>query len=213
MLQGRRLCEWCEKELPTETRKGQRYCNQKCRQSAFRVRRRREIFQRNTHPLRMAYADPPYPGFASMYRNEPDYEGEVDHELLIEHMTQCYDGWALSTSGKKVGPFRKVLSYCPPEARIAAWCKPIGVSRNSLGMHNTWEALIVMPGRRIKPGFRDWLLAQPARFGGRLRGRKTIEFCIWMFRCLGLLPGDELEDLYPGTGIVSRAFRHWSNTR
>ena len=30
-------------------------------------------------PLRLAYADPPYPGKAWLYRGHPDYAGEVDH--------------------------------------------------------------------------------------------------------------------------------------
>jgi len=48
-------------------------------------------------PLRLAYADPPYPGKAYLYRDHPDYGGEVDHAELIERLA-AYDGWALSTS-------------------------------------------------------------------------------------------------------------------
>ena len=29
--------------------------------------------------MRIAYADPPYPGCAHLYRGHPDYAGEVDH--------------------------------------------------------------------------------------------------------------------------------------
>lgn len=28
---------------------------------------------------RLAYADPPYPGWADRYRSHPDYAGEVNH--------------------------------------------------------------------------------------------------------------------------------------
>lgn len=45
-------------------------------------------------PLRLAYADPPYPGKARLYRDHPDYGGEVDHAALIVRLTE-YDGWAL----------------------------------------------------------------------------------------------------------------------
>jgi hypothetical protein len=90
--------------------------------------------------------------------------------------------------------------------------KPIGVARTTLGMHNTWEPLIVVPGRELQPGFRDWLAAQPARLGGELKGRKPIAFCAWLFRCLGLVAGDELVDLFPGTGIVGRAWRELSRS-
>jgi hypothetical protein len=74
-----------------------------------------------------------------------------------------------------------------------------------------WEPLIVVRGRRRHPGFRDWLFAQPARFGGELMGRKPLAFCAFLFEQLGLLPGDTFEDLYPGTGIVSRAWRELSS--
>lgn len=50
-------------------------------------------------PLRLAYADPPYPGNARLYRDHPDYGGEVDHAALIERLS-AYDGWALSTSAE-----------------------------------------------------------------------------------------------------------------
>lgn len=33
--------------------------------------------------MRVAYADPPYPGCAHLYRDHPDYAGEVDHEALV----------------------------------------------------------------------------------------------------------------------------------
>lgn len=37
--------------------------------------------------MRMAYADPPYPGLASRYyRREPNFAGEVNHEELIAQL-------------------------------------------------------------------------------------------------------------------------------
>ena len=47
--------------------------------------------------LRLAYADPPYPGKAWLYRDHPDYGGEVDNAELVGRLAG-YDGWALSTS-------------------------------------------------------------------------------------------------------------------
>ena len=32
-----------------------------------------------TEALRIGYADPPYPGQAHLYKDHPDYGGEVDH--------------------------------------------------------------------------------------------------------------------------------------
>lgn len=120
------------------------------------------------------------------------------------------DGWALSTSASAL---RDLLPLCPEGARVAAWVKPHGVSGKTFGLHNAWEPLIVVGGRRKRGGVRDWLRAMPARFGGELPGRKPIAFCAWLFDCLGMVPGDALDDLFPGTGIVARAWRELSSRK
>src|SRR5262245_36185698 len=71
-------------------------------------------------PMRLAYADPPYPGQAKKYRDQPDYAGEVDHAGLIESLCS-YDGWALSTNSRSL---QYVLSLCPPGVRTVIWIKP-----------------------------------------------------------------------------------------
>jgi hypothetical protein len=200
------VCAWCRQAIPDARR---RFCSKKCRQTAFRLRRRRERQLDGAGSLTFAYADPPYPGRArKYYADEPTYAGEVDHVALIASLEASrrearYAGWALSTSADAL---RSLLPLCPPEVRVAAWVKPIGASSRTYGLHNCWEPLLVVGGRQLRPGVRDWLRAQPARFGGDLPGRKPIAFCAWLFDCLGMLPGDELVDLFPGTGVVSRAW-------
>lgn len=54
------LCSWCSKASATHT-----FCSQRCRQAAFRVRRRRATEEAADRPMRFAYADPPYPGLAA----------------------------------------------------------------------------------------------------------------------------------------------------
>lgn len=200
-------CAWCRRCLEA-TRRDARFCSRRCRQSAFRLRRRRATEGRALTPLRFAYADPPYPGRARRYYgDQPTFAGEVDHAALIASLTTSYDGWALSTAADAL---RAVLPLCPAEARVCAWVKPIGAAPATFGLHNTWEPLIVMQGRRLRPGRRDWLRAMPARGGGDLPGRKPLAFCAWLFDCLGMLPGDDLVDLFPGTGIVGRAWAELS---
>ncbi len=157
----------------------------------------------------MAYADPPYIGTAAKYYSAEDsYAGEVDHAELVASLRAAeYDGWALSCSSRSL---RQLLPLCPEGARACAWVKPIGVPPATNGLHSTWEALIVVGGRRRPPGVRDWLRVQPARGEGTLPGRKPIAFCAWLFDCLGMVPGDILVDLFPGTGIVGRAWREMS---
>ncbi len=204
------LCRWCAERPVADPRAT--YCSRRCRQAAFRLRRRRELGDVSPAPApaTFAYADPPYPGNARRYYgNEPTYGGEVDHAALVASLTAAgYAGWALSTSSEAL---RDVLPLCPPGAHVCAWVKPIGLSRRTFGMHSTWEPLIVVGGRRRPPGVRDWLRAQPARGWGNLMGRKPVAFCAWLFDCLGMLPGDELVDLFPGTGAVARAWRELSS--
>ena len=196
-------CLWCQASITRG-----KYCSKKCRQAAYRFRRRCSLEVMAAKPKRLAYADPPYPGLArKYYQDEPSFAGEVDHKRLLKQLA-TYDGWALSTSARSL---RDILPMCPDEARVCAWVKPIGASPRTLGIHSTWEPLIVVPSRRQRPGVRDWLSAQPARFGGELMGRKPSKFCAWLFRCLGAAPGDDLDDLFPGTGIVSAAWREFQS--
>lgn len=202
----RRVCGWCGGDIPAGARIDSITCSRKCRQSRFRFLARGLSRAPADEPARFAYADPPYPGTASKYyKDEPTFAGEVNHAELVERLCSGgYDGWALSTSARAL---RDVLQLCPPGARVCPWVKPIGASPNTYGPHNCWEPLIVVGGRFLRGGVRDWLRAQPARGGGELPGRKPASFCAWLFDLLGMQPGDELDDLFPGTGIVLRAWR------
>ena len=202
---GWKNCKWCDSPITGR----QLYCSKSCRQTAYRFRRRLHLEVLNDAPKRLAYADPPYPGLAKKYyQHEVSYAGEVDHRSLLQELA-TFDGWALSTSAKAL---RDVLPMCPTEARVCAWVKPIGASPRSRGLHSTWEPLIVVQARRLRPGVRDWLSAQPARFGGDLIGRKPIAFCRFLFQTLGAAPSDTLEDLFPGTGIVQSAWREFASS-
>ncbi len=208
-------CGWCGGRR--SSRSDARYCSRRCRQAAFRLRRRRDpsfsdrpATAEAPPGLTFCYADPPYPGLAKKrYGREPDYRGEVDHRALVASLTAAdYAGWALSTSSRAL---RDILPLCPASARVCAWVKPIGVWPAHPGLQSRWEALIVVGGRHRPPGVRDWLRAQPARGWGSLIGRKPVAFCAWLFDCLGMVPGDTLVDLFPGTGAVTRAWAELSS--
>lgn len=192
-----RRCAWCRRELQATARADSVFCGKRCRQSAFRLRKRGVELARADRSLRVAYADPPYPGFARALYGKP----EVDHAALIQKL-RGFDGWALSTSAAAL---QELLPLCPRGVRICPWVKQHGASPLTYGIHNCWEPVIVWPARHERPGRRDWLMALPARGGGELPGRKPLAFCAWLFGLLGLRPGDEFSDLFPGTGIVSRS--------
>lgn len=212
-------CAWCRRSVPATARRDSRFCSKGCRQFAFRLRRRAStsaaagdaspLNRPATGPLRFAYADPPYPGTAKKYYgDQSDYAGEVDHASLVAGLVRGgYAGWALSTSARSLGD---ILPLCPKEVRVCAWVKPGGAPPATFGLHGLWEPLIVLQGRRLRPGRPDRLVAHAARGGGTLPGRKPVAFCGWLFECLGMLPGDELVDLYPGTGIVTSSWNEIS---
>ncbi len=194
-------CGWCKIPVPDRSK----YCSVQHRQAAFRLRRRTERLTAASAPGRFAYADPPYPGRAKKHYGC----AETDYPALVARLEKgAYLGWALSSSADSL---RWLLPLCPPTARVCPWVKPIGVPPRTFGMHNAWEPLIVVGGRQTPPGVRDWLSAKPARFGGSLPGRKPLSFAAWLFGCLGMQPGDTLDDLYPGTGVISRAWASLSS--
>lgn len=152
---------------------------------------------------KLAYADPPYPGRAHLYKDHPDYAGEVDHRELVSRLDTRYDGWALSTNAESL---HWLLPLCPPEHRVLAWVKhTVTVS---------WEPVIVVSAR--KPvGVRDWIQVEPDSYqwrpkpDGYVIGQKPEAFCRWVFAWLGAQSGDTLDDLYPGSGQVGRAWETW----
>ena len=196
-----KTCGWCGASLLEQR---QRYCGKRCRQTAFRLRRRRDgAVAPAAPPGVFAYADPPYPGHAWRYRSQPTFAGEVDHRALTKSLVDArLVGWALSTSSAAL---REVLPLCPAGARVLAWVKP--TPPQGAGLCVRWEPLIVVGGRATHHPVRDWLCAAPARGGGvDLVGRKPLAFADFLFKALGMGDGDTLVDLFPGTRAVSKAW-------
>lgn len=161
--------------------------------------------------MRVAYADPPYPGqSAKHYKSHPDYNGEVDHYALICRLLIEYpDGWALHTSSSAL---QEVLRACPPFVRVGAWVKPFASFKPGVNPGYAWEPVIFAGGRqprgRDENTVRDWC-SVPITLRRGLVGAKPEAVCFWVFDFLGLQPGDELVDLFTGTGAVTRAWERW----
>jgi hypothetical protein len=162
--------------------------------------------------VKLAYADPPYPGQAKRhYGDHPDYGGEVDHRELIAHLA-AYDGWALSTSAAAL---QEVLAVCPAGVRLGVWNVPNSNHPGNRGCWWwSWEAVIVRPARPPAALIRDVLTLHIDKgFIGQktIIGQKPEPFCRWLFALLGAEPDDELNDLFPGSGAVGRAWEAWRN--
>lgn len=163
--------------------------------------------------MRIAYADPPYPGQSKKhYADHPDYAGEVDHRALITRLVAEYEGWALSTSSQAL---QSILALCPYEVRVLAWCKPIAPPMKNHGVFG-WEPVIVRGARYPASDLRDYLVCSPEMYTFRPKpadhviGQKPPAFCRWVFAWLGAREGDEFDDVFPGSGAVAREWAQFS---
>ena len=220
------VCDWCGGSLERR-RVDAQTCSQSCRQARHRARIPRCTLPVGETPLNLAYADPPYPGKAHYYRADPAYAGEVDIPDLLSRLAM-YDGWALSTSAAALPDVLAASRDAGAAIRVAAWfrrARPHATAR----ILNAWEPVVFAGGRqRIgggplgdaspleKPHLQvlDSLVGVTSRrrptLPGNCLGMKQPRFCEWVFKLLGALPGDVLHDIFPGSGIVIRAWRDYT---
>ena len=163
--------------------------------------------------MKAAYADPPYIGCAHLYADHPDYGGEVDHDRLMRRLDEEYDGWLLHLSAPSLA---QVLGICERRRidgyRVMAWVKPFAAFKANVPVAYAWEPVIVKPVRKPvvteRTVLRDWI-AEPITMQKGLVGAKPPAVIRWCFEVLGLTPDDDLDDMFPGTGIVGETWRKW----
>lgn len=162
--------------------------------------------------MRIGYADPPYIACAHLYSAHQDYGGEVDHEQLMRDLNSKYDGWVLHTSATPLSIATlapKALDY---GARWCAWIKPFAAFKRNVSVAYAWEPVIIKAARKPVVSkrlvMRDWV-SEPITMKRGLTGAKPENVCHWAFELVGARPDDELVDLFPGTGAVSKAWKTW----
>ena len=159
--------------------------------------------------MRIGYADPPYPGCAHMYKDHPDYGGEVDHADLIQRLERDYDGWVLHTHEPGL---RVVLPLIPDNARVMAWVKPFAAFKRNVSVAYAWEPVLIKAARKpvVRKGmtYRDFV-SEPIALMKGLTGVKPRAVCEWAFALVGAEPTDDLDDMFPGTGAVAAHWRRW----
>jgi hypothetical protein len=98
---------------------------------------------------------------------------------------------------------------------VAAWVKPFASFKVNVNPAYAWEPVIWTGGRkrgRSESTTRDFVAASITLRRG-VAGAKPEAFCWWLFDLLGMEPGDELHDLFPGSGAVRKAHTTWLQTR
>jgi hypothetical protein len=146
-------------------------------------------------------------GNARLYNGHVDYAGEVDHAALLRRLVD-YDGWALSTSASALPA---VLALRPSDVRVAAWHRGERPTASGEPL-NAWEPVIYRGARPLELDDRrvDSLVhgvSSMTTLPGRVIGAKPATFCRWVFDLLGAVPTDTFDDLFPGSGAVTRAWR------
>ena len=179
--------------------------------------------------MRLAIADPPYLGRANRYYGDGcgyGYgEGRADshpeaskwdsvetHWQLVDELEANYDGWAIALSVHSLSQYlTKIETDSRNGIRVMAWHKPASVpSGNRVGSY--WEPVIVrIPASRKGWGkgkkTKDVLIANPNRIG--FVGSKPIEWTYWILDVLGYEQGDEVIDLFNGSGAVNKAIQQY----
>ena len=165
--------------------------------------------------MKIAYADPPYLGCGKLYeKHHADaliWDDPETHRQLIDRLSDEYpDGWAYSLNSTTL---HTILPMCPSDVRIMAWVKPFAAYKFNVNPPYAWEPVIVRGGRRLSnfPKVRDFISCPIALKKG-LVGAKPDGFWLWLFAVLGLQPGDQFVDLFPGTGGGDRMWNQYTNT-
>jgi hypothetical protein len=165
--------------------------------------------------MRLAYADPPYLGCCRLYdHHHPDglcWDDPATHKLLIERLQDEYrDGWALSCHTPSLST---LLPMVPADHRVAAWIKPFHAYKKGVRPAYAWEPIIYRGGRNKNPPAppkggkaitpKDFVIANITLKKG-LTGAKPEKVCEAILDWLNVIPGDEVHDLFPGTGVFGR---------
>jgi len=160
---------------------------------------------------RFAYADPPYLGcgkkiYAPYHKDAADWDEPDEHRRLVEYLCDEYkDGWAVSLH---VPSLPLYVSLMPDDARIGAWVKTYHQIRPTT-VQFAWEPVIwrtVHKDNKRNPMVRDWYSGNATRQRG-MPGAKPDGFNRWILELLGFQEGDELDDLFPGTGGMTMTMR------
>jgi len=171
--------------------------------------------------MKLGYADPPYFGCGKLYAEHHadaldadalDWDNPATHVALIERLEDEFGGWVLHSSATAAA----IALYAPlavkTGARWCSWVKGFAAFKRNVPVAYAWEPVLIKEGRKPvvskRLTMRDWIECSITLKRG-LTGAKPEAVCHWAFELLGARPEDELADLFPGTGAVTKAWKTW----
>lgn len=158
---------------------------------------------------RLGYADPPYVGCCALYGHyHPDGKcwDAIDTTFqLLDRLNAEFDGWVLCLKSD-AAELSALIQRAGPGVRVGAWVKPFASFKPNVNPGFCWEPVLFKVGKRdrYEPTVRDFCSANITMQKG-LPGAKPLEFNRWVLGLLGAKPGDEVVDLFPGTGGMATA--------
>lgn len=159
--------------------------------------------------MKFAYADPPYfkmgkKLYGDLHPEAGKWDTQEAHLDLMNELIVNYDGFAYSSNPRDL---HWILPEFP-ELRVCAWVKTFHQIRPTTVQY-AWEIVLLHGGRKDnkrKPMVRDWFQGNATRKKG-LAGAKSLEFNTWILELLNYKKGDELHDLFAGTGGMAEAIK------
>jgi len=176
--------------------------------------------------LKLCIADPPYLGRAVRWYGENGCgdgygKGQADnhpeaylwdkpetHRQLVKDLNQKYDGWAIAMSVHSLSTY---LSEVETESRngirVCVWHKP-SASPSGNRITNHWEPVLIKVPKARKgwsagEHMKDVMTCTPNKIG--FVGSKPVEWTRWVLDLLGYQDGDQVDDLFIGSGSVTQA--------
>ena len=177
--------------------------------------------------MKLCIADPPYLGRAVRFYGEGgcgigNGEGQADnhpdaylwdepetHKNLVKKLEENYDGWAIAMSVHSLSTYLSIIETDSRNGiRVCVWHKPSAVTSGNR-ITNHWEPVLI----RVPETRKGWKSGAPrvkdiATFNSpkvNFMGAKPVEWTHWILDLLGYQEGDEVNDLFHGSGAVTHA--------
>lgn len=174
---------------------------------------------------RLCIADPPYLGRAKRWYgaggcghgggigqadNHPEadkWDNPETHKNLVHELNANFDGWAIAMSVHSLSTYLEIVETDSRNGyRVCVWHKPSAIQSGSR-ISNHWEPVLIKVPQDRKgwksnaQRTKDVMSANPLR--SNFMGAKPPEWTRWVLDLLGFQEGDEVTDLFHGSGAVA----------